>query len=186
MLSKTPKNQKTKTLSKSSTPIVWKFTNGKELTKSEFTNYFERKVFRTIRKFKSLPKDKIFILKKAEDLNTLVLKKILETKFQVKLIPTTYHLPPNTSSNNLSQDAENIFKKIIKGNFDNEEITNSPLIHLSDAEVKLYASLKGIKGIERKQNKKIQNLFNKFLPKNQDLEINIQKAQNQINESRKR
>ena len=34
---------------------VWTFTNKKELNKSQFIDYVERKVFRTIRKYKSLP-----------------------------------------------------------------------------------------------------------------------------------
>ena len=160
---------------------VWKFTNGRELSKSEFINYFERKVFRTIRKFQMLPEDKIFKLKKAKDLNTIILKQILETKFQVKLIPTTDNRQPTTEATNLSQSAEDIFKNIIKGNFKTKQKTNAPLIQLSDKEVELYAKLKNIKGTPRKQNEKIQTLFQKFLSKNQDLEINILKAQNQIN-----
>jgi len=158
---------------------VWTFTNKKELDKNQFINYFERKIFRTIRKFKILPKDKIFKIKKSNDLNTIILKKILETKFQVK-----YSTKPNTSSDNLSQIAEDIFKNIIKGNFNNPQKTNAPLIYLSDKEVELYANLKNIKETKRKQDKKIQILFKKFLSKNQDLEINILNAQNQINETK--
>ena len=157
-------------------PVVWIFTNGRELSKSEFINYFERKVFRTIRKFQCLPKNKIFTIKNDNTLNAKILKQILETKFQVK-----YSTNPNTSSANLSQIAEDIFKNIIKGKFNNPQPTSAPLTYLSDKEIKLYAKLKNIEGKERKQNKKIQNLFNKFLNNNQDLEINILKAQGQIN-----
>ena len=158
---------------------VWKFTNQKELDKSQFINYFERKVFRTIRKFQILPKEKIFILKKSKNLNTLILKQILETKFQVE-----YSNNPNTSSDNLSQSAEDIFKNIIQGNFNIAQKTNAPLIQLSDKEIKLYGELKNIKGEKRKQDKKIQSLFEKFLTKNQDLEINILNAANQLNEKK--
>ena len=161
---------------------VWKFTNQRELDKNQFIDYVQRKVFRTIRKEQMLPKNKIITLKKSNTLNTFVLKEILETKFEVKLIPTTYHLPPTTSSGNLSQSAEEIFENIIKGNF-KSQIPNpkSPLLHLSDKEIELYAKLKNIKGTPRKQNKKIQTLFKKFLIKNQDLELNILKAQTQLN-----
>jgi len=159
------------------TKTVWQFTNQRKLSKSEFINYFERKVFRTIRKFQMLPKDKVFILKKANDLNTSVLEQILKTKFQVK-----YSTFPNISSDNLSQTTENNFKKITKGKFNNKTKKTAPLIYLSDKEVELYAKLKEIKGTKRKQNKPIQALFNKFLPKNQDLELNILKAQSQIND----
>jgi len=154
---------------------VWTFTNKRELNKSEFLNYFERKVFRTIRKFQMLPKTKIFTLKENNNLNTQVLKKILETKFQIK-----YSNKPNTSQGNLSQITEDAFKNITKGNFNNPEPKNAPLLYLSDKEIELYAKLKEIKGAKRKEDAKIQNLFEKFLSKNQDLEINILKAQNQI------
>ncbi len=153
---------------------VWKFTNKKELNKSQFINYFERKVFRTIRKYSLLPSDKIFTLKKSTSLNTILLKQILETKFQVK-----FSTKSNTSTNSLSSEAEDIFKNIIKGKF-NYSPKASPLINLSDREIELYAKLKKIKGVKRKKNKKIQTLFKKFLSKNQDLEINILKAQNQL------
>jgi hypothetical protein len=155
--------------------VVWTFTNQRQLDKNEFLNYFERKVWRTIRKHNLLPKNKIFRLKKSTDLNTAVLTKILQQKFEVKTSSR-----PNISTDNLSEVAEQIFKKILKGNF-NFQTPKAPLLYLSDKEIKLYAKLKNIKGTKRKQNKKIQSLFQKFLPKNQDLEQNILKAANQLN-----
>ncbi|MCK4650043.1 hypothetical protein KAT36_02315 [Candidatus Pacearchaeota archaeon] len=157
---------------------VWKFTNGRELNKNEFLNYFERKVFRTIRRFQMLPKNKLFTLKKSNDLNTATLKQILQTKFQLK-----HSTSPNISADNLSQIAEDIFKNIIRGKFHYPLPTaHCPLLYLSDKEVKLYAKLKNIKGTKRKQDKNIQSLFNKFLKKNQDLELNILKSALQLNE----
>ncbi|MCD4771229.1 hypothetical protein K8R30_02305 [archaeon] len=155
---------------------VWKFTNQRELNKNQFIDYVQRKVFRTIRKEQMLPKNKIITLRKSNSLNTLVLKEILETKFEVR-----YNTKPNLSSDNLSQSAEEIFENIIKGNFNTKPKTNAPLIQLSDKEIELYAKLRNIKGTSRKQNKKIQDLFKKFLIKNQDLELNILKAQTQLN-----
>jgi len=154
---------------------VWTFTNKRELNKSQFIDYVERKVFRTIRKHQMLPKDNIIILKKDNTLNTAVLKKIIETKFEVK-----FNNEPNISSINLSQIAEDTFKEILKGNFKKQITKKAPLSQLSDKEVELYAELTNIKGTKRKQDKKIQNLFEKFLKKNQDLELNILKAINQI------
>ena len=145
---------------------VWKFTNQKELDKNQFVDYVQRKVFRTIRKEQMLPKNKTITLKNSNTLNTLVLKEILETKFEVK-----YDTNPNLSPDNLSQSAEEIFENIIKGNFNTKPKTNAPLIQLSDKEIELYAKLKNIKGTPRKQNKKIQTLFKK---------LNILKAQTQL------
>jgi len=159
---------------------VWTFTNKKELNKSQFIDYVERKVFRTIRKYQMLPKNKIINLKNSKDINTTILKKIIETKFEVKMISNPKSQIPNTSSANLSQEAEDIFKNILKGNFKKQIQKNAPLSQLSDKELELYAKLKNIKGVKRKQDKKIQNLFDKFLKKNQDLELNIVKAIGQI------
>jgi len=154
---------------------VWKFTNQRELDKNQFIDYVRRKVFRTIRKEQMLPKNKIMTIRKSGTLNTIILKEILETKFEVK-----YSTKPNLSSDNLSQLAEEIFENIIKGNFNTKLKTNAPLIQLSDKEIELYAKLRNIKGTSRKENKKIQALFKKFLTKNQDLELNILKAQTQL------
>lgn len=158
------------------TNTVWTFTNQKELNKSQFLDYFERKIFRTIRKYNMLPKNKIITLKKLDNLNTKILKSILEKKFKVK-----FSTKSNLSTDNLSQIAEDTFKQILKGNFKINLQKNSPLSQLSDKEIELYAKLSNIKGTKRKQDKKIQSLFDKFLKKNQDLEINIVKAIGQLN-----
>ncbi len=157
---------------------VWKFTNKKELNKSEFVEYIERKVFRTIRKYQMLSKNRIIILEKSGDLNTAVLKNIIETKFKVSVEKN-----PNLSSENLSQVAEDIFNNILNGKFDGPSPNDKPLYYLSDKEIELYAKLKNIKGDTRIKRANIQNLFKKFIKKNQDLELNIIRALSQINKS---
>ncbi len=154
--------------------IVWQFTNKRKLTKKEFIDYFERKVFKTIRKYNMLPKNNVIRLKKSDYLNTKVLKYVLSKKFKVK-----FSKKPDFSSCNLSQAAEDIFANILKAKFEKPKISG-PLYFLSDKEVELYAKLVGIKGKKRKKNKKIQKLFAKFLKKNPDLEHNIIKAAEQI------
>jgi len=156
---------------------VWEFTNQKKLSKKEFIDYFERKIFRTIRKYQMLHRDKVVKLKSSPYLNTKVLKTVLEEKFQVK-----FTSKPTLSSDNLSQLAEDIFKDILQGKFIEPSQEKKPLQFLSDKEIELYAKLTNIKGQKRKQDKKIQKLFEKFLKKNQDLELNIIKASNQLNQ----
>jgi hypothetical protein len=155
---------------------VWTFTNKKELNKSEFLDYFERKIFRTIRKYSILPEYRVIKIKKSNDINTKVLKEVIEKKFEV-----TLSSKPNISSDNLSDVAEQIFKNILNGKFEGPSPENKPLYYLSDKEVALYAKLNKIKGDNKKRDTKIQNLFSKFLKKNQDLEINIVKAISQLN-----
>ena len=159
--------------------FVWEFTNQRKLTKKEFISYFERKVFKTIRKFNLLPKNKIFTIKKSNDINTKILTKILETKFEVK---TTGK--PNTSSENLSTIAEDIFDNLLEGKFKGKKPKDKliyPLYYHSDAEVELYTKLTNLKGTKSKRKKHVQELFNKFKDKNPDLEINVVKALAQIN-----
>ena len=165
---------------------VWEFTNQRKLNKKEFIDYFERKIFRTIRKYEMLPKNRIITLKKlpspkegtplsANTLNTIVLKKVLEKKFKVK-----FNTKPIFSSDNLSQVAEDTFKNILDGKFIGPKPNDKPLYFISDKEIELYAKLTKIKGAKRKQDKKIQILFNKFLKKNPDLEQNIVNALFQV------
>jgi hypothetical protein len=168
---------KNKTLTKRK--IVWEFTNQRKLTKSEFINYFERKVFKTIRKYEMLPGNKLISLKRLNDLNTKILKKVLETKFHIK-----YSAKPNFSSENLSEAAEDTFENLLLGKFSGPKPLDKikrPLYFHSDKEIELYSKLTNIKGTKRKQNKKVQGLFNKFLKKNKDLELNIVKALAQLN-----
>jgi hypothetical protein len=154
---------------------VWTFTNQRELNKSEFLSYVERKVFRTIRKYDMLPKDKIVTIRKSDSLNYNILKKIIQTKFQVKVSNA-----PNILTDNLSGAAEDIFKNILEGNYIGPTPDKRPLYFLSDKELELYAKLTGLKGKKRPQDKKIQKLFEKFLNKNQDLELNVVKALSQF------
>jgi len=159
--------------------IVWKFTNQRELSKSQFIDYFERKIFRTIRKYCLLPKNKIIKIKKTNSLNTAVLNHVLLKKFNTK-----FSNKPNLSSENLSEIAEEIFSNTLKGKFFPKNLKpekiKAPLYFLSDEEIELYAKLGNIKGKRRIKNKKIQQLFEKFKNKNPDLEHNIANAFLQI------
>lgn len=150
------------------TKTIWQFTNQRKLTAPEFIDYFERKVFRTIRKYNMLPKSKVVNLKKSSDINAKVLKHVIEKKFKIK-----FSANPDFSSENLSQAAEDTFKNILKGKFTGPKPDNKPLYFLSDKEIELYAKLRGVKGAKRKPDKKIQELFEKFLAKNPDLEHNV-------------
>jgi hypothetical protein len=158
--------------------IVWKFTNGKELNKKEFMEYFEKKIFKTIRKFEIL-KDRRIIeipISKEKDLNTQVLNNVLSEKFSTKLSNK-----PLFSYKNLSDLAEEIFSNVLKGKFKKDiNVENMPLCFLSDKEVEIYAKLKRIKGTPKKRDKGIQEFFNKFMGKNPDLEHNVLNAFKQM------
>lgn len=155
------------------TKTVWEFTNQTKLCKKCFCDYIERKVFRTIRKYEMLASDSVIRLKKENNLNYNVLKHILQKKFSV--------VPGNELvADNLSQIAEETFASVLKGNFEKPILNNKPLSNVSDAELELYAKLEKIDGKLRKKNEKVRNLFEKFMKKNPDLEINIVKASEMI------
>ena len=155
--------------------IIWKFTNQRELTALQFIDYFERKIFRTIRKYNMLPKDRKIRLEKAGLLNTILLKHVLEKKFSV-----VFSSKANMFSNNLSGVAEDCFKDVLNGKFKVSKIRANPLCNLSDKEIELYARLVGLKGVKRRPDKKIKSLFDKFVDKNPDLEHNIVNAVSQL------
>jgi tRNA(Ile)-lysidine synthase TilS/MesJ len=153
---------------------VWEFTNQKKLTKSKFIDYFERKIFKTIRKYDMLGKKREIILKKSNNLNTKVLEKVLSQKFKVELKQKS-----SFSDLNATDIAEEAFKNILNGKIKGTlptEKGNKPLYFLSDKEVLLYAKLTNINGIKKKRDKKVSLLLEKFLDKNQDLEQNIIQA----------
>jgi hypothetical protein len=150
---------------------VWEFTNQKKLNKREFIDYFERKVFRTIRKYGMLPKSQIIPLKKSTNLNSVVLRHIIEKKFKIKQINKT-----RFSDDNMSDVAEEIFANILKGKYIGPKPKDKklrPLYFLSDEETQLYAKLTNIKGKTKKRNTEVQKIFNTFKPKNPDIEHNV-------------
>ncbi len=160
------------------TNYVWEFTNQRKLTKPEFIRYFEKKVFKTIRKFEMMPSDKIFRMEESNCVNSVVLKSILEQKFIVETSGKA-----NIYDDNLSDVAEETFDNILKGNFSGplpKDTIARPLYYHSDKEIKVYCDLLGIEGKKKERNEKIQELFNKFIDKNQDLEINVVKALMQL------
>jgi hypothetical protein len=153
---------------------VWKFTNGKSLSSKEFLNYFERKVFRTIRKYSMLPKDKKIYVRKSDRISEVILKVVLESRFSV-----SFSNKFNFSGENLSSVTEEIFRNILDGKFLGPKPKSKPacpLYFLSDDEIELYAKLKNLKGKKRKPDEKIRRLFDKFIAKNPDLEHNIVNA----------
>jgi len=153
------------------TSSVWEFTNQTKLCRPCFINYFEKKVFKTIRKYNMLPKTRIILLKKDNSLNYNILKEILGSKFTVKQ-------GNKFVSENLSECAEKVFSNLIKGKFDGPKPCDSvcrPLYFNSDEEIELYAKLKSIKGKKRDRDARIRKLFEKF-EKNPDLEHNIVNA----------
>jgi hypothetical protein len=158
--------------------FVWEFTNKKKLTKSEFLRYVDRKVFKNIRKYGMLSEVDSLTVEDNDLLSTLVLKHILEKKFSV-----SHSSNPVFLSDNLSFCAEVVMNNILRGDFSGPLPSDGkfrPLYFLSDAEIELYARLVGISGSLRERDSRVQDLFEKFIRKNPNLEINIVNALSQL------
>lgn len=121
--------------------------------------------------------NKEILVSDSRDVNTLVLNYILSTKFSVK-----ESKKPLFSSESLSDVSENNFLRILDGKFKvkKESHNKRPLYLHSDKEIQLYAKIKKIKGEPKKRDKRIQELFGKFITKNPDLEHNIVNAFEQL------
>lgn len=159
---------------------VWEFTNKRKLTAAEFVRYFEKKVWKTIRQYGLLPENRAIKLKKSRKLNCVVLKYILEKKFEVRIVDKG----ENFSCEDMTEISEDIFKNILKGKFGGKKPADKkarPFYLLKQEEVELYAKLKNLKGEKRKKDEKIEELFERFKDKNPDLENNIIKAFEQLN-----
>lgn len=154
---------------------VWRFTNKKQLCRNCFLDYFERKVFATIRKFNLMPKNKIFFIKKDNSVNTNVLIQVLGKRFQVQFFKRA-----SIDTSSISNIANSIFSRILNGNFNSKLENKSPLFYLTEKEIDLYAQLNRLKGKKTKENKKIKELFSKFKAKNPDLEHNVVNAYEQL------
>ncbi len=160
------------------TNYVWEFTNQRKLNKNEFLHYVEKKVFKTIRKYGMLPEDKKIVMAKSDNLNSVVLKHIIEKKFAVE-----YGDKPNFSSESLTDVSEGAFKNVLGGKFEGlkaKDKVSRPLYDISEKEIEKYAELIGLKGKKKKRDPKIQKLFERFMKKNPDLDHNIVNAMGQI------
>lgn len=153
---------------KSNKKIVWQFTNKRKLNAQEFLRYFEKKVKKTIRKYK-MPISKIN-------------KKTLKATIIDKIIKELPLRKGKLSDESLDDISNSILYIIMHGK--SEDLRkllprNQPLYFLSDKEIELYARLKKIKGnVERAKGKlrEIDNFISIIEKKNPDIRHNIVEA----------
>jgi hypothetical protein len=143
---------------------VWKFTNQRELTVPEFADYFQKKVKKTVGKYK-MPTSPLG----GGGLKVKVINSVLK------------NLPPRKgklSDQSLDDVSISILNEMMYGKFEIEKFVphNQPLYFLSDKEVELYAKIKKIKGgIKQKtgKRKQINDFIKKIEEKNPDIRHNI-------------
>ena len=150
---------------------VWKFTNQTQLCEKCFTDYFEKKVKRTIGRY-HLPIGKI----SSSGLKARVVNRIIQDLPERK---------GKIGLESLNDISDAILYEMMYGKKDKLKTllpNNKPLYFLSDREIEIYAKIKGIKGkLESREskNKKLKQIddFLKIIErKNPDIRHNVVKA----------
>jgi len=126
---------------------VYILPNGKPLNSKDFNRYFEKKVLYSIRKF-SMPRESK--IKKSDHINDQVLIYLFEKFGFIK---------KNSRFIALSDSADDVSSGVVDSWFKDKEQDLSPvsknksrpLFLMTDQEISIYASLKGIKGTNKKK-----------------------------------
>ena len=158
---------------KCKTQSVYEFTNKAKVCRECFMDYFERKIFRIIRKYQM---SLLNIAGDKKDVRYKILKLILEKikinrKSKAKITTGIKNLDDFSAEIISGVMAKNIpsLKKLLPKT-KNEEF---PLYFMSDKEILLYAKLKKIRvGIKRNENrlqKEINSLFSELEKNDRDV-----------------
>jgi len=145
---------------------VYEFTNQRKLCKRCFINYFHKKLLYTIRKFNMVKQGETIAYKNANDVNSIVLKKMLEllaSKSRIKLVKLPHGKENKIALNSsLDLESEKVILNLIDGNavgLNNylpiERKFIKPLYLFLDEEIILYAKLNNLKfkELSKKKNK---------------------------------
>ncbi len=145
---------------------VYVFTNSRKVCKSCYLRWFSKKSLYTIRKFRMIKKGDVVGYKKSSDFRLAVLKDVLnlysEKSFckivefsagkkiqKIALVSTTDLVARDVISSILKSDLNKIKIKPVEGKF------IRPLYFFTDKEVLLYAEIKGLNFIKKKNKKSI-------------------------------
>ena len=147
------------------TKPVYEFTNQRKLCKNCFIKYFQKKVLYTIRKFKMIKRDDVIGYENNKGFRGVVLEDVLKMfskKAMVELVkmPTKKKVNKIAVASTIDLESNEIVNEIIKGNLKKfkkikpvEGKSIKPLYLFLDKEVSLYANLKDLKFIKKKQKK---------------------------------
>ncbi|MFC1681995.1 hypothetical protein ACFL0X_00040 [Nanoarchaeota archaeon] len=174
------------------TKPVYKFTNQRQLCKTCFTRYIEKKFLYTIRKFKLIKKQEKISTTNSNDFRNTVLKHLLKMFAEKSTIKLTNSARKIAHPNTTDTEANKIIQEIIKGNTknlkkyspitkENSKTIIKPLYLLFDKEVLLYAKIKKLKYkmSETKQDK-IQKFLNSLEKKHPEVKQAIIQAYLQL------
>lgn len=150
------------------TKPVYEFTNKRKLCKRCFINYFHKKLLYGVRKFNLIQQGDTVYYKKANDVNSVVLKKMLEflsEKSRIILVKNK-NARKIALNSSLDSESEKFILCLIKGSsvnlkkfFPIEKNLIKPLYFFLDEEIILYAKLTNLKFKELNKKKNKVRLF---------------------------
>ena len=131
---------------------VYILPNGKPLGAKDFNRYFEKKVLYTIRKY-GMPRDAK--IKKSDNLNSKVLLDLYSRFGFIK--PSSKSIALDDSADDVASGVVESWFEDMRSNFSPSSKGKSrplgrPLFLMTDEEIKIYASLKRIKGKDKKKS----------------------------------
>lgn len=140
---------------------VWIFTNKRKVCKKCFIRYFQKKFFYTVRKFKLFGREEIIYYDsngvKGKVLEELLME--LKSKLALELIKSSSRkYDKNVLTTSLDDTSYDVVKELLKGDLVKKNLnikegkTVKPLYLFLDAEIFLYAKLRGIKASGKEKN----------------------------------
>jgi len=165
---------------------VYEFTNKRKICKDCFINYFQKKVFYTIRKFKMINKNETIGYENKGDFRDVALEDILKIFVERAIvdlikIPTTKKFDKLAISSTTNLEADKIIHILIKNSAKDlvklgpiEKLRNKiiikPFYLFLDEEVLLYVKLKKLKFKKTKiKNDKISDFVNNLENKHPEI-----------------
>jgi hypothetical protein len=175
---------------------VYVFSNGRQICKNCFINWFQKKVLYTIRKFSLVKKGDVIGYKKTNNFRDLVLEDLL-IYYQTRAPINIVKLPNNKANKIALSDTTDHISQIVIKNLLNKKIRSTqelpileriirPLYLFLDQEVLLYAKLNNLKFKQEKENSdKIKKLFIDLEKKHKEVKnavlnsyLNLSKSKN--------
>jgi len=170
---------------------VYKFTNGRQVTKREFIKWFQKKFLYTMRKFKMVSEGDRIVYPKADDVGSVVLDDLLQMfaeKAPVEVESLFWNKMKKKDKVALAYTSDTItrlflitilYSKASKlrnccGPVSKNKKTIMPLYLFLDKEVLLYCKLKGLKCVKSKIKKdKISKFIDKLEDKHPELKHSV-------------
>ena len=166
--------------------IVYEFTNKRKLCSRCFVNWFEKKFFYIIRKFRLIRQGDVVSYKAGSNFWEVVLEEILKKfseRTMIKIVKNSSKATKIAIASTIDSEADEIIHELIKGNANlkkaapiekiKKKIFIKPLYLFLDSEVLLYAKIKRLKF---KEKIKYKDKISKFIDSLEEKHPEVKRA----------